>query len=470
MQGSFEKKVQEKLDELKMDPSAPVWEKIELEIKPDNKRRRGLLLISFLIVLLAGTGWLAFYQWGNKPVTHQMETPIARENQPASTRTTTGQGKNTITGTATRKTPDFNIVTTQTSQQAGTDLPAFHSGKVAEQETHSFNQAMTTTAVPLALQTKEGLVEKNTATTDARSETTLPGGMMGANQPDSSGQTNIIAQQNKEVAASDSAMKTEGKRVKEAGNEAPAPVTFKDSALIKKGIAAHTKKWQKRISLQGGWNHPGSFSFSTTRNFSTPAQQTSGGMINTGMPTGPNKVTAGSSYRLGAGVVRTLGKRWELSTGLEYAYHRLYTKVGSFSRTDTSFAYSGQRVQTGGYYRNGAQSDFTIHYHLLQIPVSVGYRPFASLTFSAGASYSRLLRSNALTYNAATNGYYYNRDNINSNFFSLFSSVQYRVINRTRFQVSLGPVVQYQLSSLQKEPAGQSGRLLITGIKAGINF
>ncbi|HEY1022525.1 MAG TPA: hypothetical protein VGE06_09420, partial [Flavisolibacter sp.] len=56
MQGSFEKRVQEKLDELRLTPSEPVWKNIEKELKPE-KRRRFPFWIPFIIVLLGGTAW-----------------------------------------------------------------------------------------------------------------------------------------------------------------------------------------------------------------------------------------------------------------------------------------------------------------------------------------------------------------------------------------------------------------------------
>ena len=58
MQGEFEKKVQQKMEELTLNPSPPVWEKIELQIRPEKKRRRVLFWIPFGIVLLAGGWWL----------------------------------------------------------------------------------------------------------------------------------------------------------------------------------------------------------------------------------------------------------------------------------------------------------------------------------------------------------------------------------------------------------------------------
>lgn len=60
MQNDFEKQVQQKMEELDLIPSAPVWEKIELQIR-DKKDRRRYVLWFFLLCLLLGGGvaWLS---------------------------------------------------------------------------------------------------------------------------------------------------------------------------------------------------------------------------------------------------------------------------------------------------------------------------------------------------------------------------------------------------------------------------
>src|SRR5687768_445633 len=55
---SFEKQVQQKMDELSLTPSAPVWQKVEEQIRKKKERRR--VLFWMLPLLLAGGGayWL----------------------------------------------------------------------------------------------------------------------------------------------------------------------------------------------------------------------------------------------------------------------------------------------------------------------------------------------------------------------------------------------------------------------------
>ncbi|HVF97535.1 MAG TPA: hypothetical protein VM871_09450, partial [Flavisolibacter sp.] len=85
MQGSFEKDVQRKMEELRLQPSVPVWEKIELEIAVEKKRRRGIIWLFLAVSFLGGAGgWLAYHslrptspQASQQPKQGRTETPSA---------------------------------------------------------------------------------------------------------------------------------------------------------------------------------------------------------------------------------------------------------------------------------------------------------------------------------------------------------------------------------------------------------
>src|SRR5215218_5196075 len=59
MQNSFEKQVQEKMDELQFVPTEPVWQNIEKQIRTKKDRRRLLLWLPFLFLFLGGIWWLS---------------------------------------------------------------------------------------------------------------------------------------------------------------------------------------------------------------------------------------------------------------------------------------------------------------------------------------------------------------------------------------------------------------------------
>ena len=58
-ENKFEKQVQQKMDELQIQPSDAVWKKIESQIEKKKNRRWGLIILFLCIgVLLVGGYWL----------------------------------------------------------------------------------------------------------------------------------------------------------------------------------------------------------------------------------------------------------------------------------------------------------------------------------------------------------------------------------------------------------------------------
>ena len=79
MQGSFEKEVQRKMESLNLVPSAPVWEKIEVEIRAEKKRRRGAFWFLIAGLMIAGGGgWLAYQSLPN----HGQQASVATSKAP----------------------------------------------------------------------------------------------------------------------------------------------------------------------------------------------------------------------------------------------------------------------------------------------------------------------------------------------------------------------------------------------------
>ena len=71
MQNEFEKQVQQKMEELDLVPSAPVWQKIEAQIRQKKDRRRLILWIPMLLILLlGGTWWLSQTNEKSEAVSH----------------------------------------------------------------------------------------------------------------------------------------------------------------------------------------------------------------------------------------------------------------------------------------------------------------------------------------------------------------------------------------------------------------
>ena len=65
MQNEFEKQVQQKMEELKLVPSTPVWENVEKQIRKKRERKRFLFFL-LPVMLLAGAGILWMLEQGRQ--------------------------------------------------------------------------------------------------------------------------------------------------------------------------------------------------------------------------------------------------------------------------------------------------------------------------------------------------------------------------------------------------------------------
>ena len=73
-ENEFEKQVQQKMDELKLHPSNAVWQKIEVQIKKEKKRR--WMLIFFPIILIGSLyGGYVLLNRNNSPHYFQQHIP-----------------------------------------------------------------------------------------------------------------------------------------------------------------------------------------------------------------------------------------------------------------------------------------------------------------------------------------------------------------------------------------------------------
>src|SRR6478672_5620829 len=76
MQNEFEKQVQQKMDELKLVPSEPVWQKVEMQIRKKKDRRRLIFWIPFLGLMLGAGLWIGMNKYSKQVSYKENKNPV----------------------------------------------------------------------------------------------------------------------------------------------------------------------------------------------------------------------------------------------------------------------------------------------------------------------------------------------------------------------------------------------------------
>ncbi|MEJ7676246.1 MAG: hypothetical protein WKF59_26970 [Chitinophagaceae bacterium] len=121
------------------------------------------------------------------------------------------------------------------------------------------------------------------------------------------------------------------------------------------------------------------------------------------------------------------------------------------------------------YYRAGQTTSFSNKYHLVQLPLNLQLQLNKNinkpLLFAFGLAPSFLISSNALYVNSNARAYYREKEQFNH--FMLFgqSELLYTLSNRPKYQLQLGPALQYDFNSFSKPATNTRQHLIFTGLK-----
>jgi hypothetical protein len=467
MHDSFEKEVQKKMEELSLTPSAPVWEKVEMEIRPEKKRRRAFFWIPLLGLMLAGG--FAYILFIDKKETSTSSTFIPSKNNLDTTSSNTNNISKVQSGTF-KTITSFDPITKRESDRNGWQkerkfIPQtqpklyFKEGKTNSSTTIITKDNMKTKVSIIAendKKQKEQVIDTSTTTlTKTTEQKRLP---INAVSKDEQGDAKRML-----PIVTDSLAKTETKREQLIQEH-------KTDSAVKMKVARISKKWKKQLLFSvGRSSYQNSSNISNNAlSFASPSTVTGG---NTRLYN-PQPTRGGTGFSIGFALSKDLSQKWKLSVGLQYAYYTTHTNVGDNKRNDTTVNYAMDKVAVDEFFTNTGTNNYTNRFAGVELPVTISYHPSIKLPlcFSIGAAYGRLLSTNALTYSEASNIYYKNKDNYLRNTLPVFTSLQVKLVSKKNVFVCFGPSVQYNLLKLRKENRYYTPHLIFAGIKTTINF
>lgn len=462
MHDKFEKEVQNKMEELRLTPSAPVWEKIEMEIRPENKRRRVFFWL-FFGLLLTGAGTALFYWLKQTPslpeTTAQTpaSTPQEEEQPPAITEPLPGQKEIKKIERKISQTPANVGEKEKTTPSIPATTPSFNNRtKATAVRTKSANNLPVTSTKPTSLipaekEQKQGGDE--TIPSNNITEATVTNKSVTIDKPVKIDST-IVA-----TPAADSLAAQPANKI-----QIPADA---DSSAKKKAAKAG---WKKQLLFSGG--------FSSYENLSGNKSARADGNLQSAPGTAapvvvvPSPTQPGAAFSVGFSFARQLNDHWEIGVGLKYAYYSTRTKVGSLNQNDTTIQYANNSYAVDRFYTNNATAEHTNQFHVAEVPVTITYQPLSKLPllFSVSAAYGRLLATNAVSFSSRNNVYFENGDDFNRQLLPVAAAAEVQLFRKKRASLRLGPVAKYNLIKLKKQNPQGDQHLFFAGIQSSINF
>jgi Outer membrane protein beta-barrel domain len=444
-ENKFEKEVREKMDHFGLDPSEAVWAGVEKEIDKNKKDRRPLFWLFFFsgLALLGG----GIYFAGNKysadrnlitlekqgvEKNHEKQSEVDASNKPESL-----------------KLNDPGKVPGNVSSGQTTNRPKHKDGHVSKNSLKKevILKSGNYTHVP------ENALEIKTGESKQPEEKKTEAGSIGQTENNgkiitgSAPATAEVAKEKTSPTDSVSDGKVTGKENKAAkklswtiGFSGNAGVSNVNQTLYKPTVTT-------TYSLAPLSSGPGTVSATTTRT---------------------SEIDQGFSFAAGVFANRDLSNRLSFRAGLGYHYFSIKINTGKAVNGPVyTFSNNTQGLIANSFYQNGNDREYTNKYYFIDLPVAINFQLNKSihspLIWQTGLSLSYLVNSNALYFDPLSNVYFensqqFNRAQLNATTALLIGFNMHHCV----FQV--GPLLQYGLTGLSKNGAGNPEHLIYYGV------
>jgi hypothetical protein len=447
----FEKQVRQKLDDLRLKPSAESWEKIEDRVRKVGHRPATVYWMPLLLLMLGAGGYFYFNTENGRRQTADVKRELAKNNKtlPHETLAPAVVERKDNEKSSTQKS------ISQKSHSQKNNYPSRREDVVIEKTKIRLRQ----TSANISQIKTQNLSPKNTLKSNP-SLTNRPG-LSTKNLSNSYGNDFSLSYfskfQQPTVASLKKPLSKELFDMDNQVNLGP-PINLKQRNI--------SKKWAIGVRASAGVSavNEGKFidiSRATVEDVAYRAFAPNVAYAPRPQYT-PSRLTPGFSFSAGVTFQRQLSRRISLNTGLNYLRLNTENKVGAK-------VYGNQVVNNGtrgylnvyNYYmlEEDRPTDYMNRYHYLELPVSISIGLNRSrklpVFLDAGISYARLLGSNSLHFDGTTGVYYKNDRLLNDNQFAFTTGFNFKLFNRTKYPLLIGPSARYNVTRmLQKDVPG----------------
>ncbi len=469
-ENEFEKKVQQRMEELEFTPSGEVWKEVEYRIRKEKKKRRFFFWLPLLSLALGGGITAAIW------LTNNNENHIAQTKEGINkiqSNLPSVQNKPAEKKQSPQDIPEKIIIHEKNAlikngESGLRKIPVYqkksyvHEYSFGEKNKWKLKEQNMTSAQLVEKEAGEvKMIDKNKQVNNLYEETAV------------TNKTNPIKQLNQQE---NSTKEIIAEKNNEEIQKQPAEI-IKDSTTntaTEKKQTIHlnkkSKKWQWGIMLEKGKSQVANqFKLFDNRGYADNlyASQNSPN----GTPVyNPSSIRPSGSFAFGIFVKQDISSRFDVNFGLSYLC--LSTKMNVGSRVDSSLVIrnsSFSNVSLDNFYRaSNNNSSYTNRYHLLRLSIELSWKIINSkkipVYWNSGFNYGRLISSNALHFDRSLPGYYKDSRLLTHNHFFLSAGFSVPVLKR--FMVN--PFAEYSLTPVLRHSDSLRTHFSNYGIR--INF
>lgn len=449
----FETEMNKQMEGFTLQPSVEVWQKVELQIRKEKRRRR--FIFWWLPLLFLSTGAIVYFMYPFIPNRNQTSIVDKKSNEHS---VVTTEQQQEIIGQPSFKAEPGDVKTNDESKntiaQQQLPLPV----KV-ERKTRKPVQKLFTLSKPQPNKTAVTAINK-------KEEKPLV-----AEVKNKATDASVMIEQNQMIEnKTDTALlilkeEQHQQEIKPSTKDSTATVTADPIATIKKLPVVKKQKPEWAILFRSGLSDISQFktsSFTADRLNATPGTAAP-------PPAKPSAIKAGVGFAAGIQLKKTFSKRSALSTGLAYSFYSTTHQTDSVIYASAQFSNNVSVSSVNRYAASGNSNNYTSRYHFIEIPVmyhlqlnKAAQRPFQ---FNTGVAYNFLLGSNAFYFNQASGNYYYDRRLFNRSQWQLRTGISVGLMKKLNYPLQAGIQYQYHLSGQWKKSLDLNQHLSFTGIQ-----
>lgn len=441
-ENEFEKQVQQKMDELKLHPSDAVWQKIEVQIKKEKKRR--WMLIFFPIILI-GSLYEGYVLLNRNNSTHyfqqQSKNSLVKNNIPQAIKTIPDTIKSVQ-----HLTENKNQVDTYIKSNRHQKISTTAKLKITSRYEITSNLIKDTVAIfKNEIDTTTKFVENekvNSMDIQFFQQEKITGK---EGKPDSAGNQN---DKSPDIANPD-IIKNEGEK-----NEIKADTSIKKIKSINK------YSWNWGPSFSGGISGVKGIVFGNDqKSIGNYFSSVGTGSLVANPVFAPSLLKSSLAFIAGLTTQKNISRKIIFATGLNYKLLSTTNTVG----TDSAAYFRSN--STAGVHHN--------FFHYIELPVGltfqIGNSAKTPLYWNIGFSVSQLISSNALQFNTATGLYYHDNSLFNKTQFGFITGFDVALISKQKRSLLIGPYLNYGISKISDQEYNKHHFAFI-GLRAQIIF